>query len=35
MQQKLAKRGAVNSLHNQIQCNYDGSYGAILIENHL
>ena len=35
MLKKLINRGAINALPNQIQCNYDGSYGDIVIGNPL
>jgi hypothetical protein len=35
MQKKLINRGAINAVPNQIRCNYDGTYGDIVIENPL
>lgn len=35
IQKKLINRGAVNAVPNQIQCNYDGSYGDIVVGNPL
>lgn len=35
MQKKLIKRGAINAVPNQIRCNYDGTYGDIVVENPL
>lgn len=32
---KLINRGAINASPNQIQCNYDGSFGNVVIENRL
>ncbi|CRK99450.1 CLUMA_CG012578, isoform A [Clunio marinus] len=34
-QKKLINRGAINAVPRQIQCNYDGTYGEIIIENPL
>lgn len=33
IQKKLINRGAVNAFPFQIRCNYDGSYGDVVIEN--
>lgn len=32
---KLINRGAINAFPNQIRCNYDGTYGAIVVGNPL
>lgn len=33
IQKKMINRGAINAVPNQIRCNYDGSFGDIVIEN--
>jgi Thyroglobulin type-1 repeat len=35
MQKKLINRGSISALPNQILCNYDGSYGDVIVENAL
>lgn len=35
IQKKLINRGAINAVPNQIQCNYDGTFGDIVVENPL
>lgn len=35
IQKKLINRGAINAFPNQIQCNYDGTYGDIVVGNPL
>lgn len=35
IQKTLLNHGAINALPNQIKCNYDGTYGELVIENPL
>lgn len=35
IQKTLLNHGAINAVPNQIKCNYDGTYGELVIENPL